>query len=797
MRLLPLKVTAAGTALLVLLACPTRDNEGNSSGGGNTSSSSSSGSSSSQSGSSSGASSGMSSGASSGASSGSSGNGSSSGTSGNSSGISSSSSGGSSSSMAQPPAAPALTLPAANQAVSNPVDVQGTVDVNASTVRVELRRTSDSMLLGSATPAVGSSGGFSALLTYTPQMDATQMALTAVASGPGGDSTPTTVLVTQAALHTLEVNLEQVGGTQETTSVVLWLGVAGQSPLRLLQTQTWTVTRGSPADTTPGMPLTFSVPSGDYVVRAFRDTNDDGLPQFGGLFGTEPQGHATVSVSSGTATVTVTLDAPMGVDAATGNADARIASNGPDARGPCQAPRALATANVGGASMGVASMPQVIMPDGQDLPMLNDGACDENNGIPAVAGSYDRFVGDDEYTAGTAVLPPAPAEFVIYWTHLATGLVHAWRDTIAFTQPLAGPTALTTPAPGTAITSLPGTVQWNAVSGATHYDVELFDESTSQGVFLQDLVAPTTVLTAAMVTDATPYQLRIRPKVAEPDQFGGLDVDSITEPPFIPLLVATTASDTVTVQGTVTNGAATTAPVRLEAWGCANQGGAEDPLPCSRVPHSAITLGSGGGAYSVVVLRSAVSGRGLVRAYVDLNNDGDRNDSEPSGSVRALDGTANITGADVTIYKGLVLLAPQDNATIASQPLVAWTPWEEVPGPTPPVYSYAVFFSPDNGNGGDFPATIVVLPPSTSSFSFANLPTEMRDAIALVAANTPMWMGPTQSTFTLASGTYQLGLAALACDYQLSDLDFYACMLPLLSDGGEPLATSAVRVTVP
>ena len=356
------------------------------------------------------------------------------------------------------PDPPTLESPQDEGFVSTPLPVRGNTEPGA-TVFLTLRE--DDSILAQATTTALVDGAFSYTLEFARPEPNSELTLSVVAENEFGESDSTVVGVVFLS-RTLAGTVEQTSDTVSGTEIFVSLLSAPNDYLEPLQTQILTITD---PELRAVEPFTFDVVPGTYYIRAFRDVAVDGEPD-GYPSVVEPQsGAVEVVVDDDVADVVIELvDSGLGADGSPFRSF--------DAHTLSQAIDHTANEGCGGLSARFVlvldpdvdvemTAPLVRTPDGRDLTLLDDGACEDREGS---SGSFDDHPDDSFFTAGTSSVDDLDGGlFVLHSRLVDSDFLHIEADTINVV-PLRRHVYLTRPSGADSITSTRPTLVW---AGAT------------------------------------------------------------------------------------------------------------------------------------------------------------------------------------------------------------------------------------------------------------------------------------------------------------------------------------------
>jgi hypothetical protein len=593
--------------------------------------------------------------------------------------------------------------------------------------------------LASVTGLVDDEGEFSVELRYQGAADDDELSISVVQSKDSIESPATTVAVLHNAPHGIEGTISQIGGDTGGDAVYLRLYTSDGAEVfddYLLQAE-FTVTEGELM-----APTSFSldVPSGTYYLRAFRDVSGprgadpDGYP----TLDSDPQTPAIeVVVTDGDVTgTTVEIRERVNHGAMYHNFEAWTQNESPEpwiptryrenirevGEGQCGGfYLQLQTQREGGSAQ--LTEPQVQLPDGRVVTLLDDGGCSDEV-LNNTAMSYDHGANDGHFSYG--IPDPGDAEagrYTFFFRQTVDDFLHVEVDEIGTVVKLPLGRNIITPLATTITTDRTPEISWEAVTGATAYDVGLYSQRGAYGNDDDENAHRTTSTTytpATELIDDSCYRLNVVAYDAVED------ADAVSHSETHLFCVDSNESQTITVGGTLDNQTDASAPYVIRISSDENR----DVTVTLRLPAEATS-------YSAQLLAGTNPSGGQINAFLDIDGTGYREslaNQFAMADARGLDMTDDLTH-NIVFHPAVRLVSPARDAVAASlQPALAWEDYHTTAGEhAPDSFIYALWVQPNTGGGEGMPPTIFAVPSTTTQLDFASLPgaTSLVDVVSL------------------------------------------------------------------
>ena len=650
-----------------------------------------------------------------------------------------------------PPAAPALTAPAADAEVFGSVVVSGSGEAQA---RVQVRILKRTQQLGSAVGTLENSGNFSLSVSYRGAAHQDELELEVVLSNPAGDSAPVTVALKHNAPLTLGGSISQSTGDTTSTDVYvrLYTSNAPEGLLDHVAELKLTATANSPLSATA---FEFAVAAGTYYLRAFRDAGGarDGQPNGEPTLETDPQtaGALEVTVGAGGSTGNTLELRARSSSAAYEGLDARSRHETFEAQTPrnrvggrevigqgrCRGFYMQLRARLEGNRNHLGAL-YARLANGRIAQLRDDGACED--ALDNSNSSYDDQENDDRLSYGLPNPTAADAgDYTFFYLQTQDDFLHIETDNVAAVRRISRLREIQSPLQTwTSASDLRPQVQWGSVDGASAYEVRVHSRGRGPGNDSDgnNVVTTTSYRPPNDLGDDTCYGLSIIAYDADPRS---ADIDAESWSPEHYFCVDQGGDDVITVAGTIENRTGRNAPVVVHV--------ASDDEGSNRV---SVRLAAGASAFSVMLPAGDHDDGGRLQAFVDADGSGE-DDSPLNGRLSAdldeRDFRSSVSGLTLRINPGPEATSPPRWATVdGTRPMFSWRDYSQTAGSNAPArFSYAVFINAADTEG--FPRTIITLPSDQTSLDLSALPPANRHLDAVALAN----CGEDEGTPTFAS----------------------------------------------
>lgn len=718
--------------------------------------------------------------------------------------------------------APVVTLPTASDAVASPVAVAGTgVPGALVTVRVFVGGTDTA----NGSTLVETSGSYTVRVPYAEPAAGAAMSIRVTQRAGGVTSPVVTVPLTQKALFAVSGQVAQANGSTAGTIVKVRAYANSVDVLDFVKETTVSATAGTVLAATS---FQLSLPNGQYVLRAFRDScgrggGPDGLPTLGCdaqsvgvpiiLLNGPPGVSPYVSMTDTAGASRFSFNAKSQYESAQERTPWNNSTDKPGF-GLCGGFYVRLEAQLQTpAAISDLSIPMVRIPLGLSLPMLDDGGC-SSNVADNRSHSYDYQKGDHSYSLGLS--NPAAAThagtYTFYVRNVANDWIHAETDTLQDIKKLSRGTWLTNPFMDGANfnTDLVPNLTWTSTgpSGTNRYtlDVRTVDPSVPYNSWgwpgAQSIPGTTTsyaVPASSPLPDGRFISVRVGSQFVEDPAAAQSDIDAEASGIENVFVTATGASTVPFSQlNTVINNELGSTPPQyymIRAAGQQVQNGWQPELKL----RLAVASGSSMSAVLKIPKDSTCSSTGYVQIVPDLDGSGDM-ESPANMASNAGIGSLNscqTMQATLTLRPPIQLLSPVAGATgVGLTPNVTWEDYAVTyttanPGKTVDLThkSYILYLNSYAGSG--FPDILWGLPPTTTGYDMASPPAVAFDVVNYASQLTP----PVRSNPTDLSGAvaWKTGVMLLDCDYSAYDASqtddpYRQCLRTLLSSKGGPSA---------